>query len=67
MGRLQTLAVIGAFPLLLLPGTAGAQSPCGSEATVADGENLADVADRCEVSLSALLDANPCHRPLNSP
>ena len=67
MGRLQTLAVIGAFPLLLLPGTAGAQSPCGSEATVADGENLADVADRCEVSLSVLLDANPDVRTTEVP
>lgn len=67
MGRLQSIAVAAAFPLLLIPATAGAQSPCGSEATVAEGENLADVADRCEVSLSALLDANPDLRSTEVP
>jgi hypothetical protein len=67
MGRLQSLAAAGAFPLLLLPATAEAQSPCGSEATVAEGESLADVADRCDVSLSALLDANPDLRTTEVP
>jgi len=67
MGRLQYIAVAAAFPLLVLPATAAAQSPCGSEATVAEGENLADVADRCDVRLSALLDANPDLRTTEVP
>lgn len=53
--------------MLLLTSLAYAQSPCGSEVTVAEGENLADVAERCEVRLGALLDANPDIRTTEVP
>jgi hypothetical protein len=36
-----------------------AQSSCGSQTSVTEGETLADVAERCDVTLDALLEANP--------
>jgi hypothetical protein len=53
--------------MFLLTSLAYAQSPCGSEVTVAEGENLADVAERCEVRLGALLEANPDIRTTEVP
>jgi LysM repeat protein len=53
------IGLAAAFPALLVASEASGQSPCGSEATVAAGETLADVAERCDVSLGALFDANP--------
>lgn len=68
MKRLLATTVAAAFPILaMLPATADAQSSCGSEVTVAEGESLADVADRCEVGLGALLDANPDLRTTEVP
>ncbi len=58
---LSTLAVtllIAAFALLM-PGQAQAQSPCGDTVIVVRGDTLRQIARRCDVSLSALLDANP--------
>jgi hypothetical protein len=53
--------------MFLLTSLAYTQSPCGSEVTVAEGENLADVAERCEVRLGALLEANPDIRTTEVP
>jgi hypothetical protein len=67
MGRFLTLGIAAALPMLLLPPAADAQSPCGSAVTIAAGENLADVAERCDVGLSALFDANPDLRTTEVP
>lgn len=59
--------LVATLVLMLLPAAADAQSPCGAQATVAEGENLADVADRCDVRLGAILDANPDLRTTEVP
>src|SRR5687768_206516 len=53
----RAMAVAAALPAL--HGMALAQSPCGATAIAAAGETLADVAERCDVTLEALRDANP--------
>lgn len=52
-------AVAALFVAPLLASPVKAQSACGSETTVAAGETLAEVAERCGVSLGELFDANP--------
>lgn len=42
---------------------ANAQASCGSRTQVVSGETLADVARRCDVTIDALLQANPDLRP----
>lgn len=67
MRQLFTLAIAAAFPMLPTETAADAQSPCGSAVTVGAGESLADVAERCNVGLSALFDANPDLRTTEVP
>jgi LysM repeat protein len=44
---------------LLMPTQAQAQSPCGDTVTVVRGDTLRGIAQRCDVSFSALIEANP--------
>ena len=57
----STLISVMVIPLssLALTPAATAQSTCGTQTTAATGETLADVAERCDVTLDALLEANP--------
>lgn len=67
MQRLLTAAIAAALATFFPLSSVHAQSPCGAVATVAVGETLADVADRCEVNVGALLDANPDLRTTEVP
>jgi hypothetical protein len=64
--RRTFLIVFTSLPLLLLASNADAQS-CGAQTSVAEGESLADVADRCGTNLSAIFDANPDLRSTEVP
>jgi hypothetical protein len=55
---LISVIVITVSSLAVTP-AATAQSTCGAQTTAAAGETLADVAERCDVALDALMEANP--------
>lgn len=57
----STLISVIVIPLSFLAVTpaATAQSICGTQTAAAAGETLADVAERCDVTLDALMEANP--------
>lgn len=50
---------IGASHPSAMTQEASAQSSCGSGTTITAGETLSDVAERCDVTIDALLEANP--------
>lgn len=58
VSRWASLVTIAACLTAIAPG-ARAQSSCGATTILAAGESLADVAERCDVTLEALRDANP--------
>ena len=59
----RLVGLASAVLVLTFASTANAQSSCGSRTKVVAGETLADVAQRCDVTVDALLQANPDLRP----
>ena len=61
MNRMALLAAVIAGSLATLPlaSFADAQTSCGGKTTLTAGETLADVAERCDVTVDALMEANP--------
>lgn len=57
-GRLR-IAFIAAVALGALTSATLAQSPCGTTTTAAEGETLAEIAERCDVTVAELREANP--------
>jgi LysM repeat protein len=56
--KLVTAGVI-VLALTILAGTAWAQSPCGDKYVVTRGDSMSKIAERCNTTVAALLDANP--------
>lgn len=57
--RLAGALAVGAALALMAPGALAAQGGCDDDVTVDRGDTLAGIAAECDVSLSAILDANP--------
>lgn len=55
--RITVAALVGG--LAGLPGAAAGQGGCGASYTVRSGDTLAAIAERCETSVQALMQANP--------
>lgn len=53
---------LAAAALLAAPAPAAAQSPCGAGYTVRTGDSLLEIAERCGITIPALLAANPAVR-----